>query len=111
LLPPEPQDPIDIEDVTPQTLESSVQQLRKLGLEEDPEDSPNSANAPQDSADPQRRPFFKDGKEYALWILEHPDQADPEERSEIRDRLKKDALYRTWLGLEDEGSAAASASA
>ena len=55
--------------------------------------------------------FFKDGKEYALWILEHPDQADPEERSEIRDRLKKDALYRTWLGLEDEGSAAASASA
>lgn len=104
LLPPEPQAPIDIEDVTPQTLEVSAQQLRKLGLEE-PEAHPETGSVSQDGTDPRRRPFFKDGKEYALWILDHPAEADPEELAEVQTRLRKDPLYRTWLGREEAASA------
>lgn len=114
LLPPEPQSPIDIEDVTPHTLEVSAQQLRKLGLEEPAEPqaeaAPQPGVAPREPQDPDRRPFFKDGKEFALWILEHPDKADAEELLDIQTRLRKDPLYRTWLGLEDEASVPASAS-
>jgi putative transposase len=104
LLPSEPQAPIDIEDVTPQTLEVSAQQLRKLGLEE-PGEAPNEAQSTFQDGTDRRRPFFKDGKEYALWILDHPLEADPEELAEVQTRLRKDPLYRTWLGREDAASA------
>ena len=104
LLPPEPQVPIDIEDVTEQTLEVSAHQLRKLGLE-GADDQGEFASVSRDGSDSRRRPFFKDGKEYALWILDHPEDADPEELAEVRTRMRKDPLYRTWLGREDAASA------
>jgi putative transposase len=110
LLPSEPQIPLDIEEITPETLDVSAQQLRKLGLEApaapDAEIRPGSPEAP----DPHRRPFFKDGKDYALWVLEHPLDADPEELADIQARLRKDTLYRLWLGRE-ESSPSVSASA
>lgn len=96
------QGPIDIEDVTAETLEVSAQQLRKLGLEE-PAEAPGQGAA--DGPDPRRRPFFKDGKEYALWILDHPLEADPEELAEVQARLRKDPLFRTWLGRDNAASA------
>jgi putative transposase len=115
LLPPDPQAPISIEDVTAQTLEDSAHQLRKLGLEAPLEPLAGAETrlgaASQGPEDPQRRPFFQDGKDFALWILAHPDRADPEELADIETRLRKDPLYRTWLGREDEDATSASASA
>jgi len=119
LLPPEPQAPIDIEDVTSQTLAESAEQLRKLGLEdspeiqsesrfEDPFESQPESTPEISSQNPpgeRRRPFFKDGKEYALWILDHADEADPDELEQVHARLRKDPLYRTWLGRENVATA------
>lgn len=95
--------PLEIEDLSPETLETSAYQLRKLGLAEPAPVLPEPE--PQPTPSERRRPFFKDGKDYALWILGHPDEADPEELAEIRQRLRKDSLYRTWLGLEDTATA------
>ncbi|MBI3130503.1 MAG: transposase [Acidobacteria bacterium] len=98
------QTPIDIEEVTAETMEVSAQQLRKLGLE-DPVEVPGGEADTQESPNPRRRPFFKDGKEYALWILDHPEEADPEELAEVQVRLRKDPLYQTWLGRDSAASA------
>jgi len=105
LMPPEPKAPIDIESITPQTLEVSSQQLRKLGLNDPDYAQPDSESTLQADSGERRRPFFHDGKEYALWILDHPEEADPDELEEIKKRLRKDSLYRTWLGREDAASA------
>lgn len=107
LFPAEAPAPVSIEDVTPQTLAISAQQLRKLGMEDSAETSDTEAPEAQDPSEGRRRPFFKDGKEYALWILDHPGEADPEELAEVQTRLKKDPLFRTWLGREDAVSASA----
>lgn len=99
------QGPVDIEELSPQTLATSTNQLRKLGIE-DPEEVPSalSINPPSIPSE-RRRPFFKDSKDYALWILDHPDEADPEELAEIQQKLRKNSLYRTWLGREDAATA------
>ena len=114
LLPPEPQAPIDIEDVTPQTLEVSAQQLRKLGLEAPAE--PQGDADPQPSASPGSRriraaaPSSRTGRNMPSGSWSTPTRPTPRNWLDIQTRLRKDPLYRTWLGLEDETSAPASAS-
>ncbi|HWQ09141.1 MAG TPA: transposase family protein, partial [Holophaga sp.] len=92
-----PMEPVEIEELSPQALENSARQLQKLGVvDADPE-------APEPRPEPaveRPRPRFADGREYALWILDHPDQADPEELEEINRKLRKDPLYRDWLGRD-----------
>jgi len=93
----EPQAPVEIEELSLQTLEHSSAQMRKLGLEEPPAPETEAAKP---APEPRRRPIFADEREYALWVLDHQDQADPEELAAIHSRMRKDALYCHWLGRE-----------
>jgi putative transposase len=93
----EPLEPIEIRDLTPQALEASEAQMRKLGLRE-PIAEPEPLQMPE--APIPVRPAFQDSREYACWILDHPAEADPTELEEIQSRLRLDPLYRIYLGRE-----------
>ncbi len=98
----EPVEPTSIRELTPQALAASEAQMRKLGIFEQPEEEP--APAPERPGIEAHRPAFRNDQEYALWVLDNPDQADPEETREINDRLKKDQFFRMLLGRDGLGT-------
>ena len=99
----EPLEPVEIRELTAEALEASESQLRKLGV---------LGSAPQAAQEPaveapevleHLRPAFKDDREYALWVLDHPGLADAEEVQEIMIRLRNDQFYRIRLDRDANG--------
>jgi len=94
----EPLEPIEIRDLTPQALEASEAQMRKLGVRATPAPEPEPLQVTEPPAPV--RPAFQDTRDYAIWILDHPGEADPGELEEIQSRLRRDPLYCHFLGRE-----------
>ena len=99
----EPLEPVEIRDLTPEALEASQAQLRKLGVLPSP-----PADVPPVEPDRTQealnfRPAFKNDREYNLWVIDHPELADPEELQPIMVRLMKDQFFRMLLGRDCYG--------
>jgi putative transposase len=100
----EPLEPVEIRELTPEALEASASQMRKLGVLPI---APQPAPEPAPQAETERlRPAFRDDREYALWVLDHPDLADAEEVQEIMLRLRNDQFFRVRLDRDANGQSA-----
>jgi hypothetical protein len=49
------------------------------------------------------RPFFADDREFALWLIAHPDRSSAEEKAWLDERLSNNS-FRLWVGLAVENS-------
>lgn len=91
--------PVEIAALTPE--QQAAADAKWAELTEDDEDKVVRLEARHATGG--ERPHFADDREFALWLLQHPDDSNAEEKAWLDERLTSNS-FRLWIGITRENS-------